>query len=146
MIKGAQQPAPVPQVPTAPAVPVSQAPAVEGNVTSLPRWAQQAVTGGQDAARQLATQSAVIAAAPTAGADVSRLLDSRAFMDAMGQVNAADPSAVSAAITAAVQANPHLGLIVGPARGGAAFDANPAGDTKPATLDQAIAARLAANG
>jgi hypothetical protein len=115
-------------------------------VNNLPRWAQQAVTGGQDAARQLATQSAVIAAAPTAGADVSRLLDSRSFMDAVAQVNTADPAAVAAAITAAVQANPHLAAVIGPARGGVAFDAGPVGDTKPTTLDQAIAARFAANG
>ena len=72
--------------------------------------------------------------------------DMRAFMDAMAQVNPADATAVNAAITAAVQANPHLALTLGPARGGAAFDANPAGDTKPTTLDQAIAARLAATG
>ncbi|MEV6536730.1 hypothetical protein AB0M86_45480 [Streptomyces sp. NPDC051639] len=69
-------------------------------------------------------QSAVIAAAPTAGADIARLLDSNSAMAQLAAVNPADPVAVQAAITAAITAQPYLaaaGLPGGPQRGGAEF-------------------------
>ncbi|MEU8950903.1 hypothetical protein [Streptomyces sp. NPDC048489] len=126
----AQGTAPQPGEPGAPAVPpvapvTPEAPPAEGDVTRLPRWAQQAVTDGQGAARTLAVQSAVIAAAPAAGADIARLLDSNSAMAQLAAVNPADPTAVTAAITAAITAQPYLAAAgavpAGPQRGGAEF-------------------------
>jgi hypothetical protein len=102
-----------------------ETPPAEGDVNRLPRWAQQAVTDGQGAARTLAVQSAVIAAAPAAGADIARLLDSTSAMRALAAVDPADPTAVAAAIAAAIASQPYLaaagGVPAGPPRGGAEF-------------------------
>ncbi|WP_237542518.1 MULTISPECIES: hypothetical protein [unclassified Streptomyces] len=125
------------QPPQAPPAPQPPAPAPadppEGDVSRLPRWAQTAVTAAQGASRQLAVQTAVIAAAPAAGADVAALLDSQAAMTALAQVDPSDPAAVAAAITAAVQANPRLAATSGAARGGADFGAT---GTAPLTAAQ----------
>lgn len=111
-----QPPTPAPQPPTPP---------VEGDVSRLPRWAQQAVTDGQQAARQLAMQTAVIAAAPAAGADIVRLLDSRAAMAALAAVDPSDTAAVQQAISSVLATHPHLAATppAGPARGGTEFTA-----------------------
>ncbi|MFB7461709.1 hypothetical protein [Streptomyces sp. NPDC056188] len=122
----AQGAAPQPAAPAAPAAPQGEP-------------AAPAAPAGPDPARQLAIQSAVIAAAPTAGADIARLLDSQAAMTALSAVDPANPEAVKQAITAALTAHPHLAA--GPARGGGEFGA-PRGDRTPATLHDAIAAKL----
>lgn len=117
-----QQPA-APQTPPPPA-PVAQppAPTVEGDVARLPQWAQRAVTDGQGAAQQLALQTAVIAAAPAAGADVSRLLDSQAAMRALSAVNPADAAAMTTAITSVLTTHQHLAAVPQTApKGGADF-------------------------
>jgi hypothetical protein len=118
----ASVPAPVPAVPG------------EGDVTRLPRWAQQAVTDGQGAARQLAIQTAVISAAPAAGADVSRLLDSQAAMRALSAVDPNDAAAVQQAITNTLATHPHLAAATAPPagapRGGVEFTA-PSGEVTP---------------
>lgn len=131
---------PAPPAETAPPVPpVTPAPPAEGDVSRLPRWAQQSITSGQEATRQLAVQTAVIAAAPAAGADIARLLDSNSAMRALAAVDPADTAAVTAAITAAVQAQPHLaagtGVITAP-RGGAEFGTPPAAEVTPAQFAQ----------
>ncbi|MFJ2017240.1 hypothetical protein [Streptomyces nodosus] len=98
-----------------------------------------AAPAGPDPARQLAIQTAVIAAAPTAGADIGRLLDSQAAMTALSAVDPTDANAVKQAITTVLATHRHLAA--GPARGGAEFGA-PQGDRTPATLHDAIAARM----
>ncbi|MFD7121910.1 hypothetical protein ACFWAA_33455 [Streptomyces sp. NPDC059922] len=111
----APEPVPVP-------VPQQPAPAVDGDVARLPQWAQRAVTDGQGAAQQLALQTAVIAAAPAAGADVSRLLDSQAAMRALSAVNPADAAAVAQAITSVLATHQHLAAVPQTApKGGADF-------------------------
>lgn len=108
-----QAPAPAPQQP---------APAADGDVARLPQWAQRAVTDGQGAAQQLALQTAVIAAAPAAGADVSRLLDSQAAMRALAAINPADPAAVKQAIEGVLTTHQHLAAVPQTApKGGADF-------------------------
>ncbi|WP_406124987.1 hypothetical protein OHQ89_23825 [Streptomyces canus] len=108
-----QAPAPVPQQPAPPA---------DGDVARLPQWAQRVVTDGQGAAQQLALQSAVIAAAPAAGADVSRLLDSQAAMRALAAINPADPAAVKQAIEGVLASHQHLAAVPQTApKGGADF-------------------------
>lgn len=118
----------------------------EGDVSRLPKWAQAAVTQAQTAARQAAVQSAVYTTAAAAGADPVALLDSQSAMTALAAVDPVDHAAVTAAITAAVQANPRLAAQpTGPARGGAEFGGQPAAEARPTNLTDAIAARLAAN-
>ncbi|MFF0894733.1 hypothetical protein [Streptomyces sp. NPDC003278] len=130
----AQGTAPQGADPAAPPAPGTEptAPAAEGDLTRLPRWAQQAVTDGQGAAKTLAVQSAVIAAAPAAGADIARLLDSSSAMRALAAVDPADQAAVTAAIQAALTAQPHLAAGgFNPGRAGAEFSA-PNGEVTPA--------------
>ncbi|MEU9968024.1 hypothetical protein [Streptomyces malaysiensis] len=88
--------------------------------------------------------NAVYQAAPAAGADPLTLLDSLSFRTAVEAIDPADTAALTAAITAAVTANPRLGSapVPGPARGGAEFNGPPAGDRKPASLADAIAAKF----
>jgi hypothetical protein len=112
-----------------------EAPPAEGDVNRLPQWAQRAVTDGQGAARQLAVQSAVITAAPAAGADIARLLDSNSAMAQLAAVDPTDPAAVAAAITAAITAQPYLaaaGVPAGPPRGGAEFGTPASTEVTPA--------------
>ncbi|MFF4751823.1 hypothetical protein [Streptomyces sp. NPDC001270] len=130
---------------TVPAEPAPQS-AAEGDVSRLPRWAQQAVTDGQGAARTLAVQTAVIATAPAAGADIARLLDSSSAMRALAAVDPADQAAVTAAIQAAVTAQPHLAAGgFNPGRGGVEFSTPTSADITPqqfAAMDYAARAEL----
>ncbi|MBB6415830.1 hypothetical protein [Streptomyces sp. AK010] len=147
-------PAPAPEAaPAAPAVPAPApaeqqpapaAPPVEGDISRLPQWAQRAITDSQTAARTAAVQTAVYRAAPAAGADPLALLDSVSFRAVVEAIDPNDTAALTSAITAAVTANPRLGVAQaqGPARGGAEFNGPPTGDKRPATLADAIAARF----
>ncbi|GGW67971.1 hypothetical protein [Streptomyces griseoloalbus] len=135
MIRGAQQQTPAPQAPPAPVTPPAPpAPApTEGDVNRLPRWAQQAVTDGQGATQQLALQTAIIAAAPAAGADVARLLDSQAAMRALSAVDPTDHAAVQQAITTVIAAHGHLAAgTAAPVRAGVEFTSSGAGEITPA--------------
>lgn len=148
----AQEPAPSAQAAQSTSAPAEQpqpqqpapiAPPVEGDISRLPQWAQRAITDSQAAARTAAVQTAVYQAAPGAGADPLVLLDSVSFRAAVEAIDPADTTALPAAITAAVTANPRLGAApAAPARGGAEFNGPPAGDRKPATLADAIAAKF----
>ncbi|CAL9480393.1 hypothetical protein [Streptomyces sp. enrichment culture] len=124
-----QQPQqPAPQTPPTP--PVADVP--EGAVERLPKWAQQAITESAAAARRAAVQAAVIQAAPTAGADVARLLDSASFNAAVAQIDPADTTAVTEAIKNAVTAQPWLAATPsGPPRGGADFGQTGAREVTP---------------
>ncbi|MCX4672400.1 hypothetical protein OG453_38070 [Streptomyces sp. NBC_01381] len=116
----AQQAAPQPPTPQAPAAPPVEA--AEGDVTRLPKWAQQALADSSTAARRAAVQSAVVQAAPTAGADIARLLDSASFTAAVAQIDPADTTAVADAIKNAVTAQPWLAAVPQtPAKSGADF-------------------------
>ncbi|MCF2531744.1 DUF7239 family protein [Yinghuangia soli] len=111
----------------APPAPVAPVDVPDGDISRLPRWAQTQVTTGQDAARQLAVQTAVISAAPGAGIDITRVLDSQATMAALAQVDPTDAAAVSAALATALTTHPHLAAtLAGPPRGGSDFSTQPA--------------------
>ncbi|MGW2062800.1 hypothetical protein ACWCO9_19465, partial [Streptomyces sp. NPDC001937] len=104
-----QAPAPAPQAP----------PIVEGDVATLPQWAQQRIT---DATRQADTQAAVYRLAQQTGADPAALLHTPAAMAGIAAVDLADEAALTAAITAAVNAHPWIAARPGgPARSGADF-------------------------
>lgn len=141
LIKQAQEKAPAdPPQPTPPA-PEQGA---EGDLSRLPKWAQQQLTQAQEQARTAAVQAAVLRVAPTAGANAAALLDSQSAMTALAAVDTNDQAAVTEAIKAAVQAQPHLAAAVGPARGGADFGSATPPERKPGSLHDAIAARLGA--
>ncbi|MFD4305055.1 hypothetical protein ACFWRY_20340 [Streptomyces albidoflavus] len=110
--------APAPPAPAA--QPTAEAP--EGDLTRLPKWAQQALTDSTAAAKRAAVQAAVIQAAPAAGADVARLLDSASFTAAVAQVDPTDTAAVTETIKNAVAAQPWLSTVPQtPGKGGADF-------------------------
>ncbi|MEV7991568.1 hypothetical protein AB0O67_06540 [Streptomyces sp. NPDC086077] len=141
LIKDAQQQAPQQPQQQAPA---ASEQAAEGDLSKLPKWAQQQLTQAQQQAKTAAVQAAVLRIAPTAGANAAALLDSQSAMTALAAVDLADQNAVTEAIKAAVQAQPHLAAPVGPARGGADFGTATAPERKPGSLHDAIAARLGA--
>lgn len=97
--------------------------------------------------RAARSELAAYRAAGTEGANAARLLNSRSFADKLA---ALDPTAegfadaLKKAITDEVATDPDLyrATAAGPARGGAEFQGAPTGDRKPATLTDAIAARL----
>ncbi|MFD5901724.1 hypothetical protein ACFWHG_09495 [Streptomyces microflavus] len=140
LIKEAQEKTPA--EPTQPATP--EPPATEGDLSKLPKWARDQLGQAQEEARTAAVHAAVLRVAPTAGANAAALLDSQSAMTALAAVDTNDQTAVAAAITAAVQAQPHLAAHVGPARGGADFGSATPPERKPGSLHDAIAARLGA--
>ncbi|MXM68292.1 hypothetical protein GR925_33935 [Streptomyces sp. HUCO-GS316] len=129
----AEQGTPPAAAPAAPTAPPAPADAPEGDVSRLPQWAQRAITDGQTAGRRAAVQAAIIQAAPGAGADVARLLDSQSFAATVATVDPTDTAAITQAITNAVTAQPWLSAQApGPARGGADFGGTGAGEVTPA--------------
>jgi hypothetical protein len=133
----AQGTAPTPAAPPAP-----EPPAAEGDIGRLPKWAQQQITQAAEAARSATIQRAVITVAPAAGADIARVLDSQSAMTALAQVDPNDQAAVKAAIEATLTTHPHLAAtLTGPARGGSDFSRQTP-PPQPASLSEAIAARL----
>lgn len=66
------------------------------------------LTQAQQAAQQSARELAIFKAAAATGADPSRLLDSNSFMSSVAGLDPTDGAAVTAAITAAIAANPLL--------------------------------------
>ncbi|WP_369377652.1 hypothetical protein [Streptomyces sp. cg36] len=97
--------------------------------------------------RTVRVELAAHKAASEQGARADRLLNSRAFLTAVGDLDPGDKgfdAALAAAIKSAVDADPDLyrAAPTGPARGGAEFNGAPTGERKPATLHDAIAARL----
>ncbi|TFV32293.1 hypothetical protein E4K10_18190 [Streptomyces sp. T1317-0309] len=113
--------------------PVAPAQPAEGDVSALPQWAQTLITNGQTATQQATIQTAVYRAAAAAGADPVALLDSSAAMAALGAVNVNDPAALTAAIQAAVTANPHIAArVTGPIAGGVDFGATGGNEVTPA--------------
>ncbi|MGD3112546.1 hypothetical protein [Streptomyces sp. YGL11-2] len=99
--------------------------------------------------RTARVQLAAYKAAADHGARADRLLNSRSFLDTVAALDPADATfdeQLVAAIRAAVEADPDLyrATPTVPGRGGAEFNGAPAAPTKPATLRDAIAARLGA--
>lgn len=74
----------------------------------------EAQTNAAKAARELA----IFKAATTAGADPNRLLDSNSFMSSVAGLDPADGAAITAAINAAIAANPILKAVQAAAASG----------------------------
>ncbi|WP_425829306.1 hypothetical protein [Streptomyces fractus] len=101
-------------------------------------------------AEQLRTARVELAAHKVAGehgARAERLLDSRGFLDALANLDPDGPkfaTQLTEQIKAAVEADPErfATASAGPSRGGAEFNGPPTTDKRPATLREAVAARL----
>lgn len=110
-----------------------------------PAKLQQTVSEKDAALRTRDIELAAWQAADRAGAKASALLDSRSFVDTVSKL---DPAAddfttkLDAAVKAAVDSNPLLKVGQAPARGGSEFPGGPGGESKPTSLQDAIAARL----
>lgn len=97
-------------------------------------------TAAEAEARTTAVELAVFRAAAKAGADPDALLDSRAFLNALVDVDPKDTAAVTKAITDAVKANPKLSAAT-PMAGssGPALPGGPGGAPKrPTSLTAAV--------
>ncbi|MFD9853448.1 hypothetical protein ACFWXZ_14465 [[Kitasatospora] papulosa] len=122
---------------------------IDPSKASTPATAEQLtqqLTESQTQARQTAVELAVYRTARDAGGDPDALLDSRQFAASLADVDPADGAAITAAIQAAVTANPKLGTApTGPARGGGEFTGPPADEVSPAAfaaMDYAKRAQL----
>ncbi|WP_432493017.1 hypothetical protein [Kineococcus gypseus] len=116
-----------------------------GDQADAPDPAQltEQLTASQQAARQAAIELAVYRTAGTAGADPDALLDSRRFVESLADIDPSDGGAITAAIQAAVGANPKLKA--GRAPGASSVDHGAAGSgesTKrtPRSLDESVRA------
>lgn len=76
------------------------------------------LTAAQSAAQSAARELAIFKAAASVGADPARLLDSNSFMSSVSGLDPADGAAVTAAINAAVAANPNLKAVLAAAASG----------------------------
>lgn len=76
------------------------------------------LTAAQSAAQQASRELAIFKAAAATGADPSRLLDSNSFMSSVAGLDPNDGAAVTAAINAAVAANPILKAVQAAAASG----------------------------
>lgn len=93
---------------------------------ATPEELTQQLTTAQAQARQTAVELAVYRTATAAGADPDALLDSRTFADSLADIDPTDTAAVTAAIKAAITANPRLGAKpTGPHVGGSEFNGAP---------------------
>ncbi|EPH40342.1 hypothetical protein ABT390_13540 [Streptomyces aurantiacus] len=121
---------------------------IKDDEQATPEQLTQQLTTAQEQARATAVELAVHRTAPSAGANPDALLDSRAFATAAATLDPADTDAVTAAIKAAVTANPRLAAEAqhtGAPRGGAEFTGPPSGGVTPAqfaAMDYAARAAL----
>lgn len=99
----------------------------------------QLTTAGAKA-RQAEVELAVFRASQAAGGDPSALLDSRAFLAKLADVEPTDTAAITAAITEAVTANPRLGLAAPAAPGMKPNHAQGHSASTPLGINEQIAA------
>lgn len=104
---------------------VAQALGLEGATPDPATLAQQAAAA-QARAAALARENAVLLAAQQTGADPAALLDSRAFLAQLENVDPTDRAAVAAAVQAAVAANPRYAAQPAPAPAPVAAPQQPA--------------------
>jgi hypothetical protein len=107
------------------------------------------LTAAQQSAQQAARELAIFKAAGTAGADPNRLLDSSSFKSSIQGLDPSDGAAISAAISAAVAANPYLKAVQAAAASGTELSGTQEtgqlteADLKRMTADEIVAAQAA---
>jgi hypothetical protein len=99
------------------------------------------LTAAQAEAQSAARQLAIFKAAATTGADPSRLLDSNSFMSSVAGLDPSDGAAVTAAITAALAANPLLKAVQAAAASGTELG----GTGETGQIDEHQLARMSAD-
>lgn len=105
---------------------------VEDDQPADPAQLTQQLEAEQAKARQTAVELAVYRTAREAGGDPDALLDSRSFAASLADIDPTDTAAVTAAVQAAVTANPKLATVpAGPARSGAEFTGPPVQGVSP---------------
>lgn len=82
------------------------------------------LTEAQSTAQKAARELAIFKAAAQVGADPNRLLDSNSFMTSVSQVDPGDGTAITAAINAALAANPILKAVQAAAASGTELGGN----------------------
>ncbi|QIK82993.1 hypothetical protein [Sanguibacter sp. HDW7] len=117
----------------------------DGDTPPDPAALTAQLTEQQTAARTAQVELAVYRAATLAGADPAALLDSRAFLDSVKDVDPADATAITAAITKAITDNPRLKTVQAASKSGADLTGRTGETTSktPLSLDAAVAASLA---
>lgn len=85
--------------------------AEEADVPPTPEELLTRLTAEQESTRSAKIELAIYKAAGGALADPLALLDSRAFLDSVKEIDPTDLTALAAAITSAVEANPRLKLV-----------------------------------
>lgn len=116
----------------------------DGDDAPDPAALTQAATEAQAEAKAARVELAVYRAAGAAQADPAALLDSRAFLDAVKDVDPTDSAAITAAIKSALTDNPRLKATpaVPNKSGGDLTGGTGEGQSKtPKTLDDAVASR-----
>jgi len=112
----------------------------EGDAAPDPQRLAEQLAQEQEHARQARVELAVYRAAGRAGADPDALLDSRAFLEGLKDIDPGDEKAVTDAIRKAMEKNPRLRANPAPAASGAPMG-NTQANPKPKNLEAAVAAR-----
>lgn len=110
-----------------------------------PAQLTQELTTAQSTARQAQVELAVYRNAAQVGGDPAALLDSAGFLKSLADIDPSDAAAVSAAVTAAVAANPRLGAVLDPKVPAPNPAQGAGGSGAPALDDQIAAATKAGN-
>lgn len=98
------------------------------------------------AAKQALTELAVFRAASKAGADPDALLDSRAFLAKIADIDPAKTADIQKAIEDAVKENPKLKVVLAASKSGGDFTGGPGEQRNaPTTLEDAVAQKMARN-
>lgn len=113
---------------------------VDDDTAPDPDQLAQQLAAEQAKARQTAVELAVYRTAREAGGDPDALLDSRAFADAVAELDPSDLDGIRTAVKAAVEANPRLAAqqqgaqqqASGPTRTGAEFTGGGGSEVTPA--------------
>ncbi|GAA4059793.1 hypothetical protein [Actinomadura miaoliensis] len=112
----------------------------DGDKAPDPAQLAQELAASQDEGRQARVELAVYKAAAKAGADPEALLDSRAFLAQIKDVDPGDAKKISDLIKKAVESNPKVRAVQAPPASGAPMGGQPP-TSKPKSLEAAIAAR-----
>lgn len=100
-----------------------------------PEQLQAAATAAQNELKSAQAQVSVARLAGKGGANLTALLDSRTFLDSLGQIDASNDDAVLTAIKSAVQANPALAAVRVGAGSNDAGAGGGAGNSRPTMSD-----------
>lgn len=119
-------------------------PDAKGDEKPTPEALTKALTEREADAKQAKTELAVYKTAAKQGADADALLDSRAFLAKIADLEPTDTKALTKAIEDAVKENPKLALVQAAGASGADFSGG-SGESakKPTSLEDAVTKKMA---